>query len=344
MKKITLKGTDLNISRMCLGTGNFGTKLDRMQAFELLDNFRDLGGNFIDSASVYCRWVPGLENSSEQYIGAWMRERKTRGDVMVATKGGHYDFERPETSRVNPTDIGHDLDESLKTLGLDCIDLYWLHRDDERKPIGEILDFMEEFVTRGKIRYYGASNFKRERLEEAGRYAECKGIKGFCAVSNQWSAASVNPGRNLNQDKSIVLMDQEMYKWHNYRQVPIVPFSSSAHGFFSKLNREGIRVPEGELSRLDIKRVWQISSMAEDLKSAYMNQRNLKLYGILSRAAEDYGISVYSMTQAYLLNRPFQVFPVGAVSGVDQLLDFVDVDACVLDEALIKLIKDCGVE
>lgn len=344
MKKQRMKGTGLDLSRICLGTGNFGEKLDRKQAFELLDRFRDMGGNFIDTANVYCRWVPGLENSSEQYIGQWLKERNAPGHMAVATKGGHYDFSRPERSRVNPADISRDLEESLKTLGVDCIDLYWLHRDDETRDIGQILDFMEELVRQGKIRYYGASNFRRERLEAAERYAQSHGIKGFCAVSNQWSAASVNPGWNLNPDPSLVIMDEDLYQWHKKGLVPAAPFSSSAHGFFSKLHRAGIQAPEGNVSREDVSRALKESTMAEGLKRAYMNQRNLKLYGILSRAAGDYGLSLFAMSQVYFFNRPFQVFPVCAVSAADQLLDFEAAEQCVLDKELIKIFEECGVE
>jgi aryl-alcohol dehydrogenase-like predicted oxidoreductase len=344
MKKRILKGTELELSSLCLGTGNFGGKLDYTQSFELLDRFRDIGGSFIDTANVYCKWIPGMNNSSEQYIGAWLKSRRAYHDVVIATKGGHYDFSAPDVSRVNRADVVHDLNESLKTLDLDHIDLYWLHRDDENKDIGEILELMEELAKEGKIRYYGASNFKRKRLEEARKYAASHGMKGFCAVSNQWSGACVNPGKNLNDDESIVIMDMEMYRWHEEWQVPMVPFSSSAYGFFSKLKKEGVPVPEGEVTREDVMKAWNISAMPEKMKEAYMNERNLRLYGILCRASEDYGVSVYSMTQAYFLNRPFQVFPVGAVSGTEQLADFSTAGELELDDQLIRTFGEFGVE
>lgn len=344
MKKQIIKGTGLKVSRICLGAGNFGDTIDRRQAFELLDRFRDLGGNFIDTANAYCRWIPGMGNSSEQYIGAWLKERNAFSEMVVATKGGHYDFTAPEVMRVNKEAVGRDLEESLRTLGRDHIDLYWLHRDDPSVDIGEILGFMEEFAVQGKIRYYGASNFTGKRLEEAADYAALHGIRGFCGVSNQWSAASVNPGKNLNHDKSLVMMNRELYRWHSQGRVPMVPFSSSAHGFFSKLEREGIQVPEGALTREDVMKVWKASSMEPKLKEAYINERNLRLYRIFVRAAKDYGISVYAMSQAYFFHRPFQVFPVGAVSKAEQLSDFLAADSWEPDEELIKTLEECGVE
>lgn len=344
MNKQVMDNTDLELGSICLGTGNFGEKLDREQAFAVLDRFRELGGSFIDTAGVYCRWIPGKGNSSEQYIGAWMKDRHAYPDMVVATKGGHYDFADPMTSRVTKADVTWDLDLSLRTLGLDQIDLYWLHRDDESLDVGEILEFMEEFVRQGKIRYYGASNFRRERLELARKYAGKHGLKGFCAVSNQWSAASVNPGGNLNQDKSLVMMDREYYEWHSQWQMPLVPFSSSAHGFFSKLKREGIPAPKGDVTEEDVELAKRRSSMPEGMKAAYMNRRNLKLYGIFCRAADSLGVSMYCMTQAYLLHSPFQVFPVGAVSAPEQLTDSFRACQCVLNEQLIRELKECGVE
>lgn len=350
MKKRVMAHTDLELGSICLGTGNFGEKLDRDKAYAVLDRFRELGGSFIDTAGVYCRWIPGMGNSSEQYIGAWLKDRHAYQDMVVATKGGHYDFADPNTSRVNKVDITRDLDLSLRTLGLDRIDLYWLHRDDENLDVGEILEFMEEFVKEGKLRYYGASNFKRERLELAAQYAEKHGLKGFCAVSNQWSAASVNPGKNLNQDKSLVMMDREFYQWHKKRQIPMIPFSSSAHGFFSKLEqegileREGIPGPNGDVTEEEVERIKGRSRMPEDMKAAYMNRRNLKLYGIFRRAADSLGVSMYCMTQAYLLHSPFQVFPVGAVSRPEQLADSFAACECVLDKQLIREMEECGVE
>ena len=107
MKRQTLAGTDLEVGRICLGTGGFGEKTDDKQARRLLDCFVDGGGCFIDTANVYCRWVPGRGNSSEQYIGRWLRDRKASGKVVVATKGGHYDLSRPQISRVTEADAAY---------------------------------------------------------------------------------------------------------------------------------------------------------------------------------------------------------------------------------------------
>lgn len=135
MKYVNLKDTDLKLSNICLGTANFGTSLNEEMAFSLLDEFVRQGGNFIDTANVYCRWVPGNGNSSERFLGNWLKSRGAYNDVVIATKGAHYDMAHPEISRVTEEAIRFDIEESSQTMGLDVLDFYWLHRDDENKPI-----------------------------------------------------------------------------------------------------------------------------------------------------------------------------------------------------------------
>ena len=159
MKYIQLNNTDLDVSRICLGTAGFGDKLDQEKSFEVLDAFIRAGGNFIDTANVYCKWLEGHGTCSEKIIGKWLKDRGAEGKVIVATKGAHYSFEDPGRSRVNREDIRADLDESCRTLGKDEIDCYWLHRDDPEKPVEEIVDILEELKKEGRIRYYGFSNY-----------------------------------------------------------------------------------------------------------------------------------------------------------------------------------------
>ena len=157
MDHIRFGKTDLSVSPMCLGTANFGLQTDKQTAFQLLDALCEVGGNFLDTANVYCKWVPGKGNCSERIIGEWLRERKPR-DMVVATKGGHYSFLRPWVSRVTEKAVRADLEESLRTLSKDCIDFYWLHRDNEALSPEEISDFMERLVQEGKIRWWGISS------------------------------------------------------------------------------------------------------------------------------------------------------------------------------------------
>lgn len=319
MKCIKLGKTDLLVSKICLGTANFGEKLSKDKAFSILDEFVDNGGNFIDTANVYCRWVAGLDNIGEQIIGEWMRKKSAKNSVVIATKGAHYNFSNPEISRVNKKDITADLEDSLKTLGLDCIDFYWLHRDDENTPIGEIIEVMEELVRAGKIRYYGASNYKQSRMEQAQKYAAQKGYAGFSAVSNQWSLAGINREKNMNPDPSLVFMDNPYFKWHLAEKMPSIPYSSTAHGFFQRMKNAGSVVQDGKLVSVEDEKL-----LPQGLMDAYLNERNLKIFEELSALSQQYGVSVHGLSLALMSSCGFDVVPVAAVSRNEQLKDFFD--------------------
>lgn len=332
MKKIMLKNTELSVSDICYGTGNFGEKLDQEQAFEALDAFVEAGGNFIDTANCYCRWVPGNANSSEQFIGAWLKERNAYNKVVIATKGCHYDFNDPlKKSRVNKKCLQEDIEESLRTLGISVIDFYWMHRDDESRPIGEIIDMLEEMKQQGKIRYYGASNYKLYRIKEAVRYAKEKGIIGFSALSNQLSFATVNEGCNVNQDPSLVMVDHDYYEFHKETGMPNVCFSSTAYGFFEKLYQGGVVAKDGQLVTPE-----EDIPLGDEMKRAYLNERNLRAYEDMLKIHEETGISMIGLSVAALLNQPFQAFPVASVSRLSQLSGILEASGMSLPDRFIE--------
>lgn len=311
----TMKNTDLQLSSICLGTAPFGEKLNKDEAFEILDMYVRQGGNFIDTANIYCRWIPGLENCSERILGEWLKSRGAYKDVVIATKGGHYLFDIPgRIPRVNEADIRRDLEESLSTLGLDTIEFYWLHRDDETKPVEEIIDILEKLKGEGKIRYYGLSNYRTGRVKLAENYLQAKGICGPYAVSNQWSMASINPGKNTNPDPTLVEFTEEEYQWHCMTQIPSVPFSSTAMGFFEKLKVANVEVKNGQIISGG-----GMENISTSLRGAFLNEDNLKKYEVLLKLQRETGYSLQTLSLAYLISQPFQVFPVSGVSNTEQL-------------------------
>src|SRR5688500_15411709 len=152
MKYTVIPQTDLRVSALCLGTANFGADLNGEEAQTLLDVFVEQGGTFIDSASVYCNWIPGPRSSSEKIIGAWLKETGLRDQLVIATKGAHPELNSMYVSRLSHDEIVADLDASLANLGTDRIDLYCLHRDDVNVPVEGIIDTLHELVKAGKLR------------------------------------------------------------------------------------------------------------------------------------------------------------------------------------------------
>ena len=332
MKYIQLKNTKLNVSRICLGTAGFGDRSDQGKSFEILDAFVRAGGNFIDTANVYCKWLEGYENCSEQIIGRWLKERGAKEKVIVATKGAHYSFEAPEHSRVNREDIRMDLDESCRTLGMDVIDFYWLHRDDPGKPVEEIVDILEDLKKEGRIRYYGFSNYRTERLKEIEKCLKKRNLPGITAVSNQWSLAGINPGGNTNPDPTLVEFSREEYRWHCETGAASIPFSSTAMGFFSQLQKLGLPSTEATVDASWLQdREAQITELSEGMKKSYWNETNLRTYQKLLRLQKETGYSLQSLSLAYFFHQPFQTVPVTGVSNPAQLKDALD--ACEIDLA-----------
>jgi len=230
MQKVRLRNTDLEVSRLCLGTVNFGAALDQQQVNAHLDAFLDLGGNFLDTAHVYSDWLPGERNRSEKAIGRWLQNH-SRDQVIIATKGGHFDFAAPAVSRVTPEEIRRDLHESLRCLNTDYVDIFMLHRDNTALPVGDIMDCLADFVREGKARYLACSNWTAERTRQANEYALKKGLPPFVVNEVMWSMAKINP-EGIPSD--YVTMDEGIMALGMETGLNFMAYSALAHGYLTK--------------------------------------------------------------------------------------------------------------
>jgi len=183
-QRITLPNTDLSVYPLCLGGNVFGWSANQAQSFEVLDHHQNLGGNFIDTADVYSAWIPGNKGGeSEDIIGAWMAERGTREETVVATKVAKLEG-RLGLSRDN---IIAACDDSLRRLQTDYIDLYYAHEDDQHTPLEETLGAFDELQRAGKIRFAAASNYSPERLKQAMDVSHNAGLAKYVALQNQYN-------------------------------------------------------------------------------------------------------------------------------------------------------------
>ena len=234
MKYINVAGTELNPSALCLGTGGFGASLTESESYRQMDCFFEKGGNFFDTARIYSDWIPGEKARSECIIGRYLVERKNRDHWLLSTKGGHPALSTMHIPRLSRKDLISDIDESLKTLRTNYIDLYYLHRDNTKLPVEEIIDWMNEFVIDGKIRYFGCSNWKTERIIKAQKYAKNSGKKGFCVNQPLWNIGCYT--MSPHSDLSLIVMDKKMMALHREMELAVIPYSSQAGGFFSRLS------------------------------------------------------------------------------------------------------------
>jgi len=287
---------------ICLGTGDFGAQLSQETAFRLLDIYTEQGGNFLDTAKVYADWIPGNErSSSEKIIGRWMKARNNRARLLVATKGAHPDLASMHLPRLSAAEIESDLHASLEHLQTDVIDLYWLHRDDPKRPVEDILDTLERARQAGKIRAYGCSNWRVERVQAANTYAAAHGLPGFVATQVLWNLAVVDPA--AIGDPTIVVMDRSLWEYQRQSGLAAIPFSATANGLFNKLAGSAQR----DLNSLHTK--------------MYAAPENLHRFERAQQLAQEKGLSITQVVLGYLLAQPFPTYPIIGPKNTAHCLD-----------------------
>jgi aryl-alcohol dehydrogenase-like predicted oxidoreductase len=301
VRTITLPYTNLTTSSICLGTGSLGSSLSKVESFNLLDAFIEQGGNFLDSAKVYADWLPIERSISEKTIGDWMRSRKNRNKIVVGTKGAHPDLSTMTIQRLSPEEITADLDASLEHLATDYIDLYWLHRDDPTRPIAEIIETLNQFIADGKIRYFGCSNWRPERIMAAQTYALEHQLTSFKGNQMLWSLAKVDIEKV--PDKTLVNMDAETWEYHKLTGLSAIPYSSQAGGLFTKMGK-------GHLAGANT-----------DFNKMYPTSENEARFTRIQRVAQEMGLSITQVALGYLLSQPFTTVPIVGCHTLAQLND-----------------------
>ena len=238
MNRIRIHGTDLEVSQLCYGQVNLGVKPDEAEGFRLLDIFAGLGGNFVDTASVYSDWIPGELHRSERVLGDYFKKRGNRDKFVICSKGCHYDL-KTKADRVTPAIFMSDLETSLATLHTDRIDLYLFHRDNLRMPIPDLLEACEKARAEGKIRYYGSSNWRVQRLAAADGVAKERGFDGF-----RVDQITCHPAVGLTNpmpDDTIAMWNRNYADYHRRIGMTVMANTVLANGFFSAPDAERFR-------------------------------------------------------------------------------------------------------
>lgn len=233
--ELTQSASHLDLSTLAFGTGSVGRSISYEDATVMLDRYRDAGGNCIDTARMYA------SGASEEVIGQYLHQRGCRERVVLSTKGGFPPKEEMHHSRIRPQALTQDLEESLRTLGTDHVDLYFLHRDDPTYPVEELMPFLDSLVRTGKVRFLGASNWTAERIEEANRFARRNGLSSFAISQIQWSLAEATPAAWA--DDTIVCMNDHQAEFYIRENMPVMAFTPLTRGFFSKAIAQGINAP-----------------------------------------------------------------------------------------------------
>lgn len=314
MNFVNLPRTDLRVSQLCFGTAELGASVSPDESLALLDQFWEAGGNFLDTAAVYADWTPAGKGSSEKLLAQWL---PAHSGAVVATKGGHPELAAMGVSRLSKREVERDLDASLKNLGVEAVDLYYLHRDDPALPAAEIVAYLEEFVAAGKIRYYGFSNWKLSRAEEAFEAAQTMGARGFVANQPLWNLAQPDL---TGGDQTLVPLGAEARKWHAQHDFPVIPYSSQAGGYFDKIAAGRALSP----------------ALSATYDSELVRPINRVRLMRLEAVASESGLSLTQLVLGYLTGQPFPTVPIIGCRNAAQLRDSLSAADVQLSAAQIE--------
>ncbi|MCW3097774.1 MAG: hypothetical protein JWL77_3392 [Chthonomonadaceae bacterium] len=235
MRRRRLPGTERDVSELCFGMGGFGTTVRGDATDRMVAAYLEAEGDFFDTAHCYLFWEENGDGASERELGACLRRLGVRDRVTVATKGGHPDggpaYRRPDDYLSEKT-LTSDIDESLERLGDERIDLYYLHRDDPRMTVEEIVDILNREIQRGRIGLIGTSNWSVQRIAAANAYAASQGLHGFVVSSVMCSLA--DPDWKIGPEPTMRYVTSEEQTWHTATQMPIVAYSATGTGYFAR--------------------------------------------------------------------------------------------------------------
>ncbi|WP_053970215.1 aldo/keto reductase [Mangrovimonas sp. ST2L15] len=309
MKKIKIGQTDLQVAPINLGGNVFGWTLNEKESFHILDAFVDQGFNFIDTADMYSYWVDGKGGGqSETILGKWMKERKNREQVIMATKvGGETGIHPKDTSKKH---ILKAVDQSLTRLQTDYIDLYYTHFDDEVTPVEETLEAYQEIIQAGKVRYIAASNLSPERIHDSFQASEKYGLPKYQALQPHYNL--------LERDfESTYRPLAEQYG------LTVFPYWSLASGFLTGKYRS-----EADLEK---------SPRGGSVKK-YLNDKGLAILEALDTVSNKHQTTPATVSLAWLLAQPTIGAPIASATSQSQLKTLFEAPLLNLDAEDLELL------
>ena len=306
-----------DVSVIGLGTGKFGGTCPESLARDFMDAYTAMGGNFIDTGRVYGDYETPRDGESEKIIGRWLSEHHCREHIFLSTKGGHPPIRNMHKSRLSREEIRADISASLQDLQTDHVDIYWLHRDDINRPVGDIMETLQSLLDDGLTQLIGVSNWRPERIREANLYAASHGLTRICANQPQFSLAV----QVVFPDDTLISMDMETYHMHKDTGMVCCCFSAQAHGFFIKLHDDGA------------------DKLPANLKQQYFYPINMQIYERIQQVQNETKLDIGSIALAYLTCQPFPSFALVAASKIEQILALQKAGDAVLTEKQLRYLR-----
>ena len=323
LEKIRWGKTDLSVSPFTLGTGSYGSEIGKEESYAMLDLYREKGGITLDTANYYGRiHTRDQLPLSEMIIGEWMKDRKNRDELVLCTKGACYEVNKPGNQRLKLKDIKNDLHDSLKNLQTDHVDFYWLHQDDTNEPVEGIIELLNRFIKEGKIRYFGCSNWKVDRILKANSYAHENGLQGFSASQVMFNLAVPNQSALDVLWQSYV--DETMFEFHLETGMPLSAYSSQAFGLFNVALRDD----------------YYSNPKYANCIRYFENDTNKRRILRCKQLAEKMNVTPTQINLAYLLSQPFQIIPIIGPLNKNELMESLDAHSLRLSPGDIHFLTD----
>jgi aryl-alcohol dehydrogenase-like predicted oxidoreductase len=314
MEKREIGASGVKVYPFAFGGNVFGWTIDEKESFKILDGFIDAGLDFIDTADVYSSWVPGNKGGeSETIIGDWLRQSGKRDKVIIATKVGKPMGEgKKGLSRKYITQA---VEESLKRLQTDYIDLYQSHDDDKDTPLLETLETFSDLIKQGKVRAIGASNYSGERLKEALQVSKDHNLAAYQCLQPEYNLYA-----REHYEKELEPICRE-------RNIGVISYYSLASGFLTGKYRS-----EDDLSQ---------SKRGQGVKKM-LNPRGYKILAALDKVAAEYDTTPAAVALAWIIARPGITAPIASATSIKQLNDLVKATALDLNSDAIDLLSSAS--
>ena len=299
--------SDLNVYPLCLGGNTFGWTANEQESFEVLDAYAAAGGNFIDSADAYSHWIPGNSGGeSETILGNWMKARGNRDSIVIATKLGML----PGFTALTADNIATAVDNSLRRLQTDYIDLYYAHKDDPDTDQLETMTAFDALVKAGKVRNIAASNYSADRLQSALDVADANGLTKFVALQNLYNLVERSAYEGALRD---VVARNNLVS---------LPYYSLAKGFLTGKYRVKGETESGRAAGAEV----------------YLDTNGPKVLAAMDTVAAAHGVSLTTIALAWVSAQPTIATPIASARVVSQLPDLLAMPNVTLTAAEIALL------
>ncbi|HEY9003178.1 MAG TPA: aldo/keto reductase [Mucilaginibacter sp.] len=314
MEKRELGKSGIWVHPFCFGGNVFGWTADEKTSFTLLDTFVDSGLDFIDTADVYSKWVSGNKGGeSEMIIGNWLKKSGNRDKVIIATKGGKP--MGPDKKGLSKAYITRAVEDSLKRLQTDYIDLYQSHEDDRSTPLEETMETFTDLVKQGKVRAIGASNYSADRFKEALKVSNDNKLESYQTLQPEYN---LYDREDFEKDLQPVCLENN---------VGVISYYSLASGFLTGKYRSA-----DDLSK---------SPRGGGVKK-YMNERGFRILDALDKIAKEYHTTPPGAAIAWVIAQPGIVAPIASATSVKQLRETTRALELNLSEEAIQLLTEAS--